>query len=91
MALWRVASWHGRQLHRDLAWWVAGNCTVTLHGTNLLLSAIHGENPRETPGYVVGKEALLMDGGMLGVMGTFIAKGSSSSPNQPRPSVLLAW
>ncbi|KAJ1475672.1 hypothetical protein T484DRAFT_1827474 [Baffinella frigidus] len=70
-----VGPFQGSPPPSSVFWQYLCNCTVTLHGTNLLLSAIHGENPRETPGYVVGKEALLMDGGMLGVMGTFIAKG----------------
>jgi hypothetical protein len=51
-----------------------GNCTISLHGTNPTLTAIHG-GPRETPNVVRGKEGVVLSSGMLGVMGTLIMRG----------------
>lgn len=52
-----------------------GSTTITLHGTNPKLSAVHGANPRETPEVVLGKEGVPFAPAGLGVMGTFIAQG----------------
>ena len=56
-----------------------GRTTITLLGTNQKLAAIHGNNPRETPELILGREALQMGPAVLGVMGTFIAKGKPVS------------
>jgi hypothetical protein len=50
-----------------------------LLGTNQKLAAIHGNDPRETPELILGREALQMGPAVLGVMGTFIAKGKPVS------------
>ena len=51
-----------------------GSVNMNLIGTNEKLSAVHGENPRETPELILGKDALVMGPAVIGVMGTFIAK-----------------
>jgi hypothetical protein len=51
-----------------------GHCTITLHGTNPKLAAVHG-GPRETPIVLRGREAVEQSSGMLGVMGTVILRG----------------
>jgi len=51
-----------------------GMCTIKLLGTNPKLSAIHG-GPRETPQITRGKQGVVQAPGMLGVFGTFIARG----------------
>ena len=52
-----------------------GLTTITLLGTNQQLSSVHGKDPRETPELTLGKQALKMGSGVLGVMGTLVAKG----------------
>ena len=52
-----------------------GLATITMLGTNPTLAAIHGSDPRETPKLTLGSNALLLGPAVIGVMGTFIAKG----------------
>ena len=47
---------------------------ITLLGTNANLASEHGLDPRETPEVILGKEGLRFGAGVLGVMGTLIAK-----------------
>jgi len=52
-----------------------GDAEITLLGTNKKLAAAHGDDPRQIPGLTLGQEALLMGPAVLGVSGSFIAKG----------------
>jgi len=58
-----------------------GKTTITMLGTNEKLSSVHGNDPRETPELTLGKQALRMGPAVIGVMGTFIAKGKPVSHN----------
>lgn len=56
-----------------------GNTTITLHGTNAKLAAQHGQDPRETPEVVLGKEGVPMGPATIGVFGKMIALGQPFS------------
>ena len=56
-----------------------GLTQITLHGHNDKLAYLHGDNPREIPDIIVGKEGRTMGPATLLNAGTFIAKGRQSS------------
>ena len=56
-----------------------GQTTLTMHGTNDKLSALHGPDPRETPEVVLGTEGVPMGPATIGVSGTMIALGKPTS------------
>jgi hypothetical protein len=53
----------------------SGNCTISLFGTNDRLTRVYGRDPRETPEVKLGRQALRLGAGVLGVFGTFVAIG----------------
>ena len=52
-----------------------GLCTITLPGTNPILSRTYGPDPRETPALILGREGVNMGAGVLGVFGRLTAIG----------------
>ncbi len=53
----------------------SGNCTLSLLGTNERLARSFGRDPRETPDVRLGRQAVRLGTGVLGVFGTFVALG----------------
>jgi hypothetical protein len=53
----------------------SGNCTINLVGTNDRLARVFGRDPRETPEIKLGRQAVRLGAGVLGVFGTFVAIG----------------
>jgi hypothetical protein len=53
----------------------SGNCTINLLGTNDRLARVFGRDPRETPEIRLGRQAVRLGAGVLGVFGTFVAIG----------------
>jgi hypothetical protein len=53
----------------------SGNCTISLLGTNDRLTRVFGKDPRETPDIKLGRQAVRLGAGVLGVFGTFVAIG----------------
>jgi hypothetical protein len=53
----------------------SGNCTITLLGTNDCMARLYGRDPRYTPEVKLGRQALRLGAGVLGVFGTFLALG----------------
>jgi hypothetical protein len=53
----------------------SGNCTINLLGTNARLTRVFGSDPRETPEIKLGRQAVRLGAGVIGVFGTFAAIG----------------
>ncbi len=53
----------------------SGNCTINLLGTNDCMARVYGRDPRYTPEVKLGRQALRLGAGVLGVFGTFLALG----------------
>ena len=58
-----------------------GSTKITLHGTNNKLAWRHGDNPRENPQLIIGKEGRILKPAAVFNAGTLIAKGRQSSHN----------
>ncbi len=54
-----------------------GNCTISLLGTNDCMTRLYGRDPRFTPDVKLGRQALRLGAGVLGVFGTFLAIGKA--------------
>ncbi len=53
----------------------SGNCTISLLGTNDRLTRVFGRDPRQTPEVRLGRQAVRLGAGVIGVFGTFVAIG----------------
>ncbi len=56
-----------------------GNCTISLLGTNDCMAGLYGRDPRNTPEVKLGRQALRLGAGVLGVFGTFLVFGKAKS------------